>query len=553
MDIVVDLTPIYAFFSMPPDILLMRFLVLFGWIPIGFVFLWGAKEIWLDYISDKWGATVTFTFLAIDIPRGNEQTPRAVENILTYLAGAHSTFNLIEQYWVGKFQLSFSLEIVSIEGYTQFLIRTPTHFRNLVESAIYSQYPDAEITEVNDYTSDMPTRFPDDEYDIWGAEFVYAKNDAYPLKTYESFFFQDEEKELRFKDPMASLMDLCSNLGKGEQLWYQILVKPIGFDWMDEKQKEVSKLLKETPSAKPNLADKLADTFIGWLQSFSEMIISIWSEVPEKKEEKKEEDALKMMNLKPNEKKKVESIQRKVSKLGFDAKNRFIYIARKDVMNKPKVVNGFVGYMKQFVDMDLNNLKPDMEKTATIATYFFKDSRINYKKTRLMAAYKGRSTTKGRKLATFNIEELATLWHFPVESYVRAPLIQKAPGRKAVPPMSLPRGEETPEAAPDAEREQEEAEIFGGASKAPGKELSQTLPTEGVSEAPPAEEGMPWEQEPPKPENEEIAASEPEPAEALEGGGADNAEEVAPASPSQGFSPEKPKKKGSPPQNLPTG
>jgi hypothetical protein len=30
------------------------------------------------------------------------------------------------------------------------------------------------------------------------------------------------------------------------------------------------------------------------------------------------------------------------------------------------------------------------------------------------------------------------LWHFPVEPVVRAPLLQKAPGRKGEPPMSLP-------------------------------------------------------------------------------------------------------------------
>lgn len=551
MDIVVDLTSVYAFFSLPPDILLMRFLVLFGWIPVGIVFLWGAKEIWMEYINRQYGATVDFVLLAIDIPRGNEQTPRAVENIMTYLAGAHSTFNLIEKYWVGKYQLSLSLEIVSIEGYTQFLIYTPTQFRNLVESAIYSQYSEAEITEVNDYTSDIPTRFPDDEYDCWGAEFIYAKPDAYPIKTYESFFYQDEEKELRFKDPMASLMDLCSNLGKGEQLWYQILLKPIGFDWMDERQKEVGKILKETPKSKPGIADALIDTLMGMLQAFSEIIVSIWSDIPEKKEEKKEEDALKMMNLKPSEKKKVEAIQYKVSKLGFQAKNRFVYVARKDVMNKPKVVNGFVGYMKQFVDNDLNNLRPDMAVTATTVSYFFKDWRINERKTKIMAAYKGRSTTKGRKMGTFNIEELATLWHFPVESYVRAPMIQKAPGRKAVPPMSLPREEGTEgSAGSDFEKQQEEMEIFGtpGSADSEGGGADDRF-EERVSDRKGVQEPeFPWEE----PAQEEKAVGDVgqdsvSPPIREEGGGESSAPD-----PSPGSSREKAQKGGQPPPNLPT-
>jgi hypothetical protein len=126
---------------------------------------------------------------------------------------------------------------VSIDGYTQFLIRTPETFRNLVESAIYSQYPDSEITEVDDYTTELPSRFPDDEWDCMGAEFLQANNWVYPIKTYDSFVYQvGPSNEEYFKDPMASLMDLCSSLQVGEQLWYQIILIPEGFDWVQKEK-----------------------------------------------------------------------------------------------------------------------------------------------------------------------------------------------------------------------------------------------------------------------------------------------------------------------------
>ena len=150
------------------------------------------------------------------------------------------------------------------------------------------------------------------------------------------------------------------------------------------------------------------------------------------------DDSLKMMNLKPKEKKQVEAIQQKVSKQVFETKIRFIYVAKKEVMNKPKATWGFIGYMKQFLDVDLNGLKPDMKVTVTTSHYLFVDSRKNDKKIRLMAGYKGRSGTRGRARFMLNTEELATLWHVPIEAVVRAPLIQKAPGRKSEPPMSLP-------------------------------------------------------------------------------------------------------------------
>lgn len=440
MDIVIDFSSIYEFLSLSPDLMMWRIFVLVGWIPIAITFLWGMKEVWLQYIRRKWKKeNARYILLAIDIPRGNEQSPRAVENMFSYLAGAHASINLIEKYWNGREQLSFSCEIVSLEGYTQFLIHTPIQFRNLVESSIYSQYPDAEITEVDDYTEDLPSKFPDEEYDIWGTEFIQRNNPVYPIKIYKDFEHQLGPPETHYKDPMASLMDLCSSLRKGEQLWYQIIITPIGFDWPEEGEKEISRVLGEKTG--DNIFDKIINTILKWMGDFSELIYKLWGDI--EAEEKKEDDTrFRMMNLKPREKKQIEAIQDKISKLGFEFKIRMVYLAKKEVLNKAKVANGFVGYMKQFASLDLNNIKPDTDITMTKVDYFFKEFRLNIRKNRIFRYYKKRDDSAGRKRGIFNVEELASIWHFPVESVVKAPLIQKAPGRKAEPPMQLPVGEE---------------------------------------------------------------------------------------------------------------
>lgn len=440
MDIVINLQPLFDFFSLPADQLLLRIMVLFGWIPIAIAFMWGASQIWLSYIRGQWDAKQKFILLAIDIPRGNEQTPMAVENFFAYLGGAHGTHNLIDHYWEGHFQLSFSFEIVSIEGYTQFLIYTPEKHRDLVESGIYSQYPDAEITEVEDYTKGMPTKFPDDEYDVFGWEFVQLLNPVYPIKTYKDFEHQMGASETQFKDPMASLMDMCSSLKKGEHFWYQLIVVPTGFSWPKEGEKEISKILGEDVKSEPNIFDKISDGILKLINDFSEAIYSLWGDIEDSKDSK--DEGFKMLNLKPKEKRQIEAIQDKISKLGFEVKIRMVYIAKKEVMNTPKVAGGFVGFMKQFMYLDLNQLKPDLDMTSTRTAYFFKNSRLNKKKNNIVKAYIGRSDNIGRNPGILNIEELATLWHFPVEASVRAPLIQKSPGRKAGPPMSLPIGEE---------------------------------------------------------------------------------------------------------------
>jgi hypothetical protein len=434
MDIVVNLQPIYDFFGLSTGEMLIRIIYIFGWLPITVLMLWGLKEVWLNNIVTAiWASKQTYNFLAIDIPRGNIQSPRAVEDLFNYLAGAHGSINLIEKYWDGKFQQSFSLEIVSLDGYTQFIIRTPSQFRNLVEAAIYAQYPDAEITEIDDYARDMPSRFPDEEWEMWGSEFMYAKNQAFPIKTYPEFEHDFGKPEFKFRDPMAALMDLCGSLRKGEQLWYQIIIKPIDFKWTETVESEVAKVIGEKTVSKPDIVDHILGA--------SQFVIDAILGGVESKDEKKDE-MFKLMNLKPNAKKQMEAIYQKASKIGFETKIRVVYIAKKEVLNKPKVVNGFVGYLKQFAALDLNNLKPDTEVTATSTSYFRKEPRLRYRQNRLMANFKSRDGYAGRNPKVMNVEELATLWHFPIDTVVRAPLVQKAPGRKGEPPMGLPFGEQ---------------------------------------------------------------------------------------------------------------
>lgn len=420
---------------LPPSVALWRiFFWYFGWFPVAFATLWGIKEVWLRHRVDLWEETQKFVLLAIDVPRNNAQSLRAVENLFVYLGGAHHSISLIEKWWEGKEQEWFSFEIVSIGGYIQFLIRTNASFKGLIENAIYSQYPDAEVYEVKDYVKVAPNHYPDEEYDIWGAEFIQTGHSMLPIRTYPEFEHQFGPPETHYHDPMASLMDLMSGLKKGEQLWYQIIVIPTDPHWTKKKDELVSKVLREKkPTSKAN---SFIDKTLDLMGEASEHVYELWGDI--KTEKKKEPEMFKMMNLKPHEKLQVEGAERKVEKLGFEVKIRAIYLSRKEVMNKRKAVSGFVGYIKQFNTGGLNGFKPDTKKTQTSAKYFFVDSRTIWKKNKIMRAYKRRSDMRGRKPFILNVEELATLWHFPIDAVVKAPLMQRAAARRVEPPMALP-------------------------------------------------------------------------------------------------------------------
>jgi hypothetical protein len=432
MDIIIDFTSIKNFFNLPPDIMLWRFLATFGWIILGIMFLAGVRIIWLKYVRTKWSKNIKFTFLAIDVPRGNIQSPKAIENFFAYIAGAHGTQNFFDKWFSGEYQLSFSFEIASLDGYTQFIIRTPTQFINLVESAIYSQYPDAEIMEIDDYCEDFPKKFPDEEYDIWGSEFIPSNHYMYPIRTYEEFEHRLGPDETVFRDPMAELMELCSSLKRGENLLYQIIVIPTGFDWIDDGKGEIDKILGKKPEA--TFANKIIDAIIGFITFLSEFIYSLWADIDDEK--KDEFKKLSMMELTPRQKKRIEGIENKSAKLGFLCKIRVVYLSKKEVMNKSKVPSGFVGYIKQFSALDLNSFRPDA-RVMTKAVYFNKDRELLRKKNNIITNYINRDDVAGSTPFLLNVEELATLWHFPIEAMANAPLIQKTAAKKYKPPANL--------------------------------------------------------------------------------------------------------------------
>jgi hypothetical protein len=410
------------------------FLIHGGWILLLIVLLWGFYKIYIQRQEIKNIATHEYILLAIDVPKDNIQTPKAVEHIFAHLAGAHSSPTRREQYWFGTVQPWFSLEIASIEGYIQYFIRTPAKFRDLVEASIYAQYPDAEITEVEDYTYLVPVKkFPDPEWDMWGCDFIQVKDQAYPIRTYPEF---EHGLTQEFKDPLAAILENLTLLGPGEHFWIQLMIVPIGQKtWKEKGDKLVKKLvgIKERP--KETALDKAVQAPMKALEAVGGELLGGGAEV-KKKEEGPE--YLRMLALSPGEVNTVKAIEQKLTKIGYLAKLRSIYIAKKEVFKKTRAAHPFIGSIKQFNTVNLNSLKPELSKTGTSGgIILFKPQRLAHRKNILLAAYRDRDPTVPMSPYVFNTEELASLWHFPSID-IKAPLVKKTEAKKSEPPMMLP-------------------------------------------------------------------------------------------------------------------
>lgn len=431
----VDFSWLERLADQPYYVIFWHFLVNGGWILFVAALLYGAWINFVYYKQSKFSATQSFVFLAVDIPKNNLQTPRAVENIFTALAGAHTPLDWHEKKFKGMFQVGFSFEIVSIDGYVQFIIRTPTQFRSLVEATIYSQYPEAEITETVDYAQEANVTFPSDEYNLWGADMVPVKPGYYPIKTYLEF---QEMLDNEFKDPMAALLEVMNKIGPGEQIWLQIIIIPADNDWMKEGTKAVNKILgvPEKPTKSP-LGFIVEPLF--WIAEIVNQLTGA-AILPTPAAPVKAE-AFNMMKLTPQQKIDVEAIMRKIDKICFNCKVRLIYYGRREVFKKGLAVSGVVGALKQFTSTGLNSLKPGGNKTQ--AKLFLKDMRLADMQNKILKDYKSRNADTVKGTHILSVEELATLWHFPYIE-VRAPLVKKIEAKRSSAPVGLPIDDEEP-------------------------------------------------------------------------------------------------------------
>lgn len=401
-------------------------LALFGyfWAGIGWLIFIGplSRKILSSYIEakeNKYTSDWKPVVLAIDIPALNVQTPKAVEQMFAQLAGAVGSAGFEDKLTEGFVQRNFSLEIVSIEGYIQFVVWTEAAFRDLMEASVYAQYPDAEIVEIEDYTKLVPEKLPSDTHDIWISDFGLAEDSAYPIRSYTEFE-HSISKDTVLKDPIGTFLESFSRLGPGEQMWFQVLIEPTDNSWKEAAINKIKEILgiAEVHKAEDHIGDKFVKMLMKGLVTIGDQV---FNREPHS-EEAAEDDHGDPPKLTPGVHKVIEKMEEKINKIAFKTKMRGAYIARKEVFNPRRGVNLMIGAINQY------NI-PSSNSIVTISG--------GEKAPDLLKAYINRSLGTKSPTCIMNIEELATIWHFPM-SHVKTPLITKATSKQAEPPVGLP-------------------------------------------------------------------------------------------------------------------
>ena len=405
------------------------------WVPLPFIIWRPLLFFWLWWRQDIYDDTVKRVIIEVRVPDESLKPIRAMDTVISGMWQIYGPPNWFEKWWKGEFLLGFSFEIVSIDGIPHFYIRLPLKYRTITESHIYSQYPDAEITEVEDYSNKVPLDIPNKEWEMWGTDYHTLKPDPYPIKTYPEFETEKESEEEKRVDPISGLLEGMTRLKPGEQLWVQVVAIPFldEKDWLKEGEAIKNKLVnrKSNPPVKTMVAE-MGD-------------LAVLGMPPGVKQEETKDILPPEMKLTPGEKNVVAAIERKISKLGFVCNVRYLYVAKRDAFNTHHIRIP-MSYFANFVTNDLNAIVPWGQTITKIKQnwydwYLLVQRRLYARKRRIIRNYRLRQAPlfplPGGDFI-LDAEELATIYHFPSRTVAPASTVVRVESKKSEAPADLP-------------------------------------------------------------------------------------------------------------------
>lgn len=419
------------------------FIIALVWVLV--YMLWWLRRDWnrVEYVDHQ----TKWIFLEVKVDELNEKSPMAMEQVFAALHAIHQNFSWGEQF-NGKVVLWVSCEMVSIGGKVSFIFRLPQRFRNLFESAVFAQYPKAEIQEVEDYLRNLPHLYDPKkaDFDFWGTQWNKKKDSAYPIRTYSQDSSFEHSAQETFIDPLSNLIEVMSNIQPHELMVWQVAIRPDQGDWKEHTKHLLDKLM--------GIPDKHGDDLLLKILHFiPDLFARILVETisgPDEGEHKpvrvQEEPPSLMLHRSDVEKMVITAIGAGLAKVSYETRIRGFYLAPKDKFNKRMRIPEIVGAVRNFDDINLNGIKPDIGHTWTDKPYKISEKwerpylerAILIRKRHFLHAFRGRSIWRGSSKMFLNSEELATIFHFPQVPHTRVSQLEKVHTVKSAPPMDLP-------------------------------------------------------------------------------------------------------------------
>lgn len=358
------------------------------WLPIVLVLTFLTFRNYRQIDSIK---AIESTLLILEIPKANDKQELAAEQLFASLHGILR--DKVELKRNGGFQEHLSFEIASVDGQIRFYVWVPKTLQSFVEGQIYSQYPTVQIhTADEDYVAHERRHSV-----VYTSELTLTDSEYLPIKTFQSFEV----------DPLAGITGTLAKLeSTGEELWVQVLVRPIADDW----HKASDSWIKTVKNGNP-LAILTGEGFnLRWVGGLFAALA--------KPPEQGSLTAGAPKELSERNKTRIAEAEKKATKLGYQVKIRMAYLGE-STSNAKLRMQAIVGTFKQYNSTNLNGFR-------MTGGSFRKEDLAKYKARLFM--------DRGFIL---NIEELASVFHLP-HTNVETPNIVWASNKTAEPPAKLP-------------------------------------------------------------------------------------------------------------------
>ena len=334
---------------------------------------------------------VDSVLLMLEIPRENDKKELAAEQLFASLHGILRDKRELKNS--GGVQEHLSFEIVSTAGQIRFYVWVPKILQSFVEGQIYSQYPTVQIYKMNEDYVDDRTKYPV----VYSSELALTDNEVLPIKTFDNFEV----------DPLAGITGTLAKLSpdRSEELWIQILARPIADDW---HKNTTDKWVQKVKSGKRTF---LGGSGIDWTWVVEALGALFRPPAGGTNSEEK-------IELSERDKTRIAKAEEKATKLGYEVKIRLAYLGQNQTDARLNM-QALVGTFKQYNSTNLNG---------------FKQVGGSFDPTTL-DAYKLREFADHGFI--LNISELASVYHLPHTS-VETPNIVWANSKTAEPPAKLP-------------------------------------------------------------------------------------------------------------------
>ncbi|HEX7259634.1 MAG TPA: DUF87 domain-containing protein [Candidatus Saccharimonadia bacterium] len=365
----------------------------YGWVIVVAIFLY---LIWQNRRREQWVGQIEHILLQIEVPKENEKKELSAEQMFASLHGIlRSKSDLRKE---GSLQEHISFEIAVINDQIRFYVWTPRHLKNFVEGQIYAQYPNVQITEgIADYAkTELGSR------QAYTTVLGLTKTELLPIKTFQSFEV----------DPLAGITATLANMeDPGEEMWIQILARPIDDDWHSKGLNYIEDI-KEGKTHEPfeQMIFKALLAIPGYI--LTNFLGALVTPPGEAKEVKKE------LKATTGDQALAKAAEEKISKLGYQVYIRIVYLGNDPIVARQRN-QAIIGGFKQFNTTNLNGFYAESSKEGTGG----------------VDAYRARLFTSSGYI--LNIEELASVYHLPHKS-VETPNMVWTTTKTSEPPPNLP-------------------------------------------------------------------------------------------------------------------